>query len=91
MDDGGMNHLVNRYPATCFRCGTRVEAQDGVLTFGGPAHPKPDTHHSNNFPHVEHLTCHEKYKETLIHYRTNPDTSEEGFDDDLGLQTDYDP
>lgn len=86
-----MSHLVNRYPGTCFRCGTRVEPLLGCLVFGGPAHPYPAPRISQNFPHVEHLTCHEKYKDTLIHYQHNPDTSEEGFDDDLGLQTDYDP
>lgn len=84
---------VNKYPGTCFRCGKRVEAGDGLFQFGDGTRPWPWPQHrmQQNLPLVEHVTCNVIYNGTGIHYQFNPDASKEGFDDDLGLQTDLDP
>lgn len=84
---------VNKYPGICFRCGGRVPAGEGVFQYGSGSTPWPwpEFRFQQGIPLVEHVNCNVIYNNTGIHYQLNPDTSKEGFDGDLGLQTDIDP
>jgi hypothetical protein len=84
---------LNKYPAKCFRCGEVVPAGGGDFFYGSGSDPYhwPQHQYRRNIPLVEHFKCAEKYKGTGVHYQFSPDTSMEGFDDNLGLQTDLDP
>ncbi len=70
-----------------------MPAREGIFTWGNGTKPWPWPEHRymKNIRLVEHFNCHETFKETGVHYLFQPDTSSEGFEDDLGLQTDLDP
>ena len=87
------NRALNKYPAKCFRCGEIVPVGDGDFFYGNGSYPWPWPQYlyQHNIPFIEHHGCRDKYAGTGVHYRFSPDTSKEGFDDNLGLQTDLDP
>lgn len=68
--------LTNDFTAKCFRCGIRVPAGTGVLSFTTAEHFK----HWPEFPRktgrtaslVEHPECHEEFRGTFYHHIYQP-------------------
>lgn len=73
-----MSVRPNQYADTCYRCGERVEAGQGVFEYErSPGVRWPEGRFQRDWPLVEHHECRAKYAGTDVHYRYNPEARHE--------------
>ena len=67
MGDSGM---INKYPATCFRCGGKVPPGKGVVHYAGLLDKQlwPALRGLRNVSMVQHERCATLYAGTGVHY-----------------------
>lgn len=66
--------MRNRFPGTCYRCGERVEANEGLLDYKSHMGSVwPALAGKRNIKLIEHDACHDKYRNTDTHYLYAPE------------------
>lgn len=64
---------TNQFPSTCFRCGERVEAGEGVVDYATYEQRQAWPKHPDRKVLVQHQTCAEKFAGTFVHHIYNPE------------------
>lgn len=70
-----MNGGTNQFPSTCYRCGKKVAAGEGEVSYAKHDHRVawPQIARLRNITLVEHLDCARRYKGTFVHFQYQPE------------------
>lgn len=74
----GAVDMINRYAGTCYRCGSRVKPEAGIVTFEDfPGTRWPVLNGTRRMTLIEHPDCRIKYAGTDVHHVYKPDETDD--------------